>query len=152
MLLVGGGAVNFHGYKRHSADVDFWIGLNPENLQRLRSVLSEMGYRLDDFPDPVKKGEQNISVKISPEMEIELNTRFNPGKSFDDAYADSEITHIESVEVAKYRVLSYDDLISSKVRSKRPKDLLDIRELKRIRGESDRPKVFQPHCTTTCFE
>lgn len=25
MLLVGGGAVNFHGYQRHSADVDFWI-------------------------------------------------------------------------------------------------------------------------------
>lgn len=25
MLMVGGGAVNFHGYQRHSADVDFWI-------------------------------------------------------------------------------------------------------------------------------
>ena len=25
MLLVGGGAVNFYGYQRHSADVDFWI-------------------------------------------------------------------------------------------------------------------------------
>ena len=24
-LMVGGGAVNFHGYQRHSADVDFWI-------------------------------------------------------------------------------------------------------------------------------
>ena len=25
MIMVGGGAVNFHGYQRHSADVDFWI-------------------------------------------------------------------------------------------------------------------------------
>jgi hypothetical protein len=25
MLMVGGAAVNFHGYQRHSADVDFWI-------------------------------------------------------------------------------------------------------------------------------
>ncbi|WP_205623560.1 hypothetical protein [Anditalea andensis] len=24
MIMVGGGAVNFHGYQRHSADVDFW--------------------------------------------------------------------------------------------------------------------------------
>ena len=23
MLMVGGGAVNFHGYQRHSPDVDF---------------------------------------------------------------------------------------------------------------------------------
>ena len=25
MVMVGGGAVNFHGYQRHSADVDFWL-------------------------------------------------------------------------------------------------------------------------------
>ena len=25
MLMVGAGAVNFHGQQRHSADVDFWI-------------------------------------------------------------------------------------------------------------------------------
>ncbi len=25
MIMVGGGAVNFYGYQRHSADVDFWI-------------------------------------------------------------------------------------------------------------------------------
>jgi hypothetical protein len=29
MLLVGGGAVNFHGYQRHSADIDFWIEPTP---------------------------------------------------------------------------------------------------------------------------
>lgn len=23
LLMVGGGAVNFHGYQRHSADIDF---------------------------------------------------------------------------------------------------------------------------------
>jgi len=25
MLMIEGAAVNFHGYQRHSADVDFWI-------------------------------------------------------------------------------------------------------------------------------
>jgi hypothetical protein len=34
MLLVGGGAVNFHGYQRHSADIDFWINPTAENLVR----------------------------------------------------------------------------------------------------------------------
>ncbi len=38
MLLVGGGAVNFHGYQRHSADINFWIELTPENLDRLKST------------------------------------------------------------------------------------------------------------------
>ncbi len=35
MIMVGGGAVNFHGYQRHSADVDFWIDTSEENLKNL---------------------------------------------------------------------------------------------------------------------
>ena len=66
MLLVGGGAVNFHGYQRHSADVDFWIDTSPENLKNLLLVVNDMGYQLDDFPDQVKKQEQNISIKFTP--------------------------------------------------------------------------------------
>ena len=38
MLLVGGGAVNFHGYQRHSADVDFWVDATPRNFGRLLTV------------------------------------------------------------------------------------------------------------------
>jgi hypothetical protein len=33
MILVGGGAVNFHGFQRHSADIDFWIDVSEENLR-----------------------------------------------------------------------------------------------------------------------
>lgn len=35
MIMVGGGAVNYHGYRRHSADVDFWIDTYADNLIRL---------------------------------------------------------------------------------------------------------------------
>jgi hypothetical protein len=135
MLMVGGGAVNFHGYQRHSADVDFWIDLRKENLDQLKKALTEMGYAFDDFPEEVKQAEQNISIKISPMQEIELITRFNPGKTFDEAFASAEITMLNGLEVAKYRVLSYEDLINSKVKSNRPKDLLDIQQLKQLRGE-----------------
>lgn len=33
----------------------------------------------------------------------------------------------------KYRILAYDDLITNKIKSGRPKDLLDVQELQRIR-------------------
>lgn len=135
MLMVGGGAVNFHGYQRHSADVDFWIDIRQENLDKLKVVLNEMGYALDAFPEEVKQAEQNISIKISPVQEIELITRFNPGKTFDEAFDGADITTLNQLEVAKYRVLNYEDLINSKVKSSRPKDLLDIHQLKQLRGE-----------------
>ena len=76
MLMVGGGAVNFYGYQRHSADVDFWIDTTPSNLVALREALNELGYEFDDFPEDVKRGQQNISIKISPVIDIELITSF----------------------------------------------------------------------------
>jgi len=66
LVMVGGAAVNFHGYQRHSADVDFWIDATEENFKKLISVFNEMGYEIDDFPQSVKNKEQNISIKFSP--------------------------------------------------------------------------------------
>ena len=61
LVMVGGGAVNFHGYQRHSADVDFWIETTDKNFKNLINVFNEMGYEIDDFPEKVKLQEQNIS-------------------------------------------------------------------------------------------
>lgn len=133
MLMVGGGAVNFHGYQRHSADVDWWIDLSPENLERLLEVFQKMNYDIDEIPEAVKKGEQNISLKFSPAgLYVELITQFSVNKSFDEAYEEAEITQINNEPVIRWRVLSYEDLITSKIKSNRPKDLLDIQELQRI--------------------
>ncbi len=134
VLLVGGGAVNFHGYQRHSADIDLWIDPSAENFARLVEVLRAIGYELDQLPSAVLHQEQNVSVKISPDMEIEIITRFNAGKSFDEAWDGSESSILAGEPVAIYRILSYEDLISSKLRSARPKDLLDVQQLRRKRG------------------
>ncbi|AKA35315.1 nucleotidyl transferase AbiEii/AbiGii toxin family protein [Flagellimonas lutaonensis] len=131
MIMVGGGAVNFHGYQRHSADVDFWIDTADENLEKLIKVFDEMGYQIDDFPDQVKNREQNISVKFSPvDLNLELITNFSVNKSFEEVFDSSEIVTVDNG--LTWRVLSLTDLISSKLKSSRPKDLLDIQELRRI--------------------
>ena len=133
MILVGGGAVNFHGYQRHSADVDFWIDVTNENLEKLVKVFNEMGYEIDNFPAEVYNREQNISIKFSPaEMDLELITRFSINKPFDEAYKECEKVEILGLEFMKWRVLSYDDLILSKINANRPKDLLDIQQLQKI--------------------
>ena len=137
--MVGGGAVNFHGYQRHSADVDFWIDMSEENLSKLLMVFNEMGFDLHEFPIAVIQQEQNISIKFSPvDLDLELITKFDVNKSFEEAFLDSQQVIIGDVKILKYNVLSLDDLITSKVKAGRPKDLLDILELKRIH-ESDLP-------------
>ena len=133
LIMVGGGAVNFHGYQRHSADVDFWISTTDENLEKLKTVFKAMGYELEAFPDTVKKGEQNISVKFSPnDLTLELITRFAISKSFDEAYQAAELVTLDETPVLRWRVLSYNDLIESKKRAARPKDILDIQQLQKL--------------------
>lgn len=134
MIMVGGGAVNFHGYQRHSADVDFWIETTPENFKNLIVVFNEMGYEMDDFPEKVKNQEQNISIKFSPEdLNLELITKFSVNKSFNEAYKDAEIVMKDEIQFLKWNVLSFDDLITSKIKSGRPKDLLDIQQLQEVK-------------------
>ena len=133
MLMVGGGAVNFHGYQRHSADVDFWIETTDENFKKLVAVFNEMGYEIDDFPENVKKQEQNISVKFSPaDLDLELITKFSVNKTFAEAFENSEEVQVNDNLFLKWNVLSLEDLIISKIKANRPKDLLDVKQLREI--------------------
>lgn len=134
MLLIGGGAVNFHGYQRHSADIDFWVEPVPENFERLVPALRQAGYDIDRLPDAVLRAEQNITLKMSPDLDLELITFLRPGFTFEEAWSRAEPAVLAGEPVTRYRVLAYPDLIESKLRSARPKDLLDIHELKRRKG------------------
>lgn len=133
LLMVGGGAVNFHGYQRHSADVDFWIETTDSNLEKLVNVFCEMGYEISHFPEEIKEQRQNISVKFSPtDLDLELITKFEIGKSFSEAFNEAVTVEISGNQVLKWKVLSLNDLLESKRRAARPKDLLDIQQLKSL--------------------
>lgn len=138
MLMVGGGAVNFHGYQRHSADVDFWIERSSENLLQLSKALEALGFEKPNFPPEVLDGERNISLKFSPEsLHIELITRFLSALPFDQAYEEAEKVEYYAGTLMRWRVISFDHLIESKLKSGRPKDLLDVQELLRRRADRD---------------
>lgn len=133
MLFIGGAAVNFHGYQRHSADVDIWIETTEENFKKLVIVFNEMGYEILDFPPDVKNKLQNISVKFSPDdLDLELITNFDVNKTFDQAYQESEVVIVNDNEFLRWNVLSLEDLITSKIKANRPKDLLDVQQLREI--------------------
>lgn len=134
MIMVGGGAVNFHGYQRHSADVDFWIDTSNDNMSKLIEVFDKMGFEIEKFPKEVTDQKQNISIKFSPyDLDLELITRFSVDKTFEEAYLESEEEVIKGQKLLRWRVLSYEDLKTSKIKSNRPKDILDIQQLELIR-------------------
>jgi hypothetical protein len=135
MLLVGGGAVNFHGYQRQSPDLDFWMEPDPENFTKLSLALRSLGYDVDTFPPKVLHAEQNITLQMSPGLDVEVITFLKPGFTFDEAWVRAVQVELAGEPVMLYRILAFEDLISSKLSAGRPKDLLDIQELKRRRSK-----------------
>ena len=113
--------------------MDFWIETTAENFSKLIRVFRKMGYEIDHFPEKVINREQNISIKFSPaDLNLELITNFQLGKRFNEAFAQSEKVVIKEYGIYKWNVLNLNDLLESKKRASRPKDLLDILELKSI--------------------
>lgn len=140
MLLVGGVAVNYYGYKRHSADIDFWIDPGTENMTRMLNAFKSMGYKIEKWPEEVTNQKQNISVKISPGLELELLTNFNPGVSFDEAFKKSVVVKKGNQKKIQWNVIAFDDLINSKISSSREKDRLDIQILQKISSDRKQEK------------
>ncbi len=62
-LIVGGLAVNAHGYERLTVDVDLVIGLERENIIRALRALGDVGYHMsipvtpEEFADPKRREE-----------------------------------------------------------------------------------------------
>jgi len=55
-------------------------------------------------------------------------------KTFEDAYSSSETVEINKNKLAKINILTISDLIESKIKAVRPKDLLDVQQLREING------------------
>ncbi len=60
---------------------------------------------------------QNISIKFTQDIELELITRFSINKSFDQAYKDAIYVKKNEQNILYWRVLSYDNLITSKIKT-----------------------------------
>ncbi len=98
---------------------------------------NKKGNAMQSRTSGVKAGRQNISVKFSPaDFNLELITNFSVNKTFEEAFSQSETVTLEkNGKTLIWRVISLDDLIVSKLKSGRPKDLLDVQQLQRKNRE-----------------
>ncbi len=126
-IVVGGFAVNFHGYNRTTGDLDIWISKSDKNLQLLKEALAKLNFELPEEAITELKAERIITFS-EDECVIELMTRLNISKSipFDTAFERCALKKVNGLEV---KVISLNDLIEEKSRSKRYKDLDDLSKL-----------------------
>ncbi len=130
-IMVGGVAVNLHGYSRTTKDIDIWIKDTKENRQLLGLAFSKFGYEdinFEDFQFIPGWTDFNIGTGILIDILIEMEGL--KGYSFDECLQVASIAEIENVPVP---FLQINQLIENKRAVNRSKDQIDVMELEKIR-------------------
>lgn len=129
-LLVGGYAVNIHGYSRGTGDMDIWIRPTTNNVLRLTAAFEACGYEVEGLAAYAPQvPTQGLSLRVIDEPFIlDVMTHIN-GVTFEDAYAHHKTYDLEGLEI---HLIHRNDLVLNKLSSAREKDLADVRSLQYI--------------------
>lgn len=145
-VLVGGLAVQLHGYMRMTYDVDLVLAMNDENLAKFIEVAKSQGLA-PVIPVPIdslknaalidqwhrEKGMLAFALREPSVAGSVIDVLVRPDVSFERLSAEATEAQFMGKSI---RIASIDHLLEMKRIANRPKDQLDIAALEKIkRGE-----------------
>ncbi len=143
-LIVGGLAVNAHGFVRLTRDVDIVLALNPENASRGLNALLAIGYRMsipasaEDFANAEiredwRRTKEMVVLKLWSDEHRRTPVDIFVYEPFEFARELTVATILEVCPGLRAPVVSLPTLLQMKRDAGRPHDLIDIEELQRMR-------------------
>jgi hypothetical protein len=145
-VLVGGLAVQLHGFMRSTFDIDLVLAMNDENLARFIAVAKRYGL-VPSIPVPIdslrdanqieqwhrEKGMLAFALREPQVGGSVVDILVRPNVPFEQLMANAVAGELFA---QKIWIASIDDLITMKLIANRAKDQLDIAALEKIkRGE-----------------
>jgi predicted nucleotidyltransferase len=141
-VLVGGLAVNLHGFMRSTADMDILVEMSDENLKKVVSILKKNGFRVKQPVDPMRiadaktrqdwiRNKHMKAFNFYKEDELkEVDIIIESPVSFEEAK-----DGLNKVKIGRLtaNVISIDNLIKMKQGTQRDIDTLDIKKLRKIK-------------------
>ena len=131
-LLVGGFAVAFHGFIRATHDLDLWIKDEPQNLIKLKDILTKHGVEgldkirsFDLIPGFTQFPIGNAGFVVDPMKSLKAFSAYD----FDACFQRSVPGEFNGV---KFNVIGAKDLLKEKEATNRSKDIGDIEHLRSL--------------------
>lgn len=130
-MIVGGYAVNFHGYERNTSDLDIWVQPSKDNLEKIATAMHELGFDSD-------------SVNTIKGFDCNKPFLFHVGSKPEDVEVFNFVTGVEYKDAEPHRIpfkdetglqvyfISIRDLIVNKMLTGRTQDKLDVEMLQKI--------------------
>lgn len=142
-VVVGGVAVNLHGYSRTTMDLDILIDFDKDNVAALIAATKALGLKprvpvmLSDLADVDKRAqwvrEKNMVALLleNPHDPLEqLDVLIKEDADFDQVYAQCVKVELEDCAIS---LVDINDLIAMKEMAARQRDQLDVQALKKIK-------------------
>ncbi|RPI18044.1 MAG: hypothetical protein EHM58_06895 [Ignavibacteriae bacterium] len=129
-LVIGGYAVSFHSSPLFTEDIDIWINNTNRNAGKAFKALNEFG--IGNIPleeNELTNNDLVLQLGYRP-VRIDILTGVG-GLKFTDAYKRRDVGKFFNVNEVNY--LSYEDLIFTKTKAGREKDVIGLSWLKKHR-------------------
>jgi hypothetical protein len=142
-LVIGGIAVNLHGFSRATGDLDIMLSFDRENLEKFIDMINSLEFKprapvkIEELGDPIKvqmwEDEKNMKVfsvynplNVMEQVDIMIEDYID----FERAYDNREVLTAKNIRIP---VISIDDLITLKEKAGRERDKIDIKALRKIK-------------------
>jgi predicted nucleotidyltransferase len=125
--LVGGYSVILYGYSRTTGDLDLWVERTEENYLKIRKSFQEFGMPVFDMTEEnfLHHPLWDVFTFGVPPVAIDLMISLE-GFNFEEIYSRAILFKDEDLEI---RVIHKNDLIATKQKAGRSKDLDDLENL-----------------------
>lgn len=131
-ILVGAYALAAHGYPRATMDIDIWLMPSLKNAEAVVRALKRFGSPSHGLTiEDLQHDDMVFQIGVAPRR-IDLLTGAT-GLTFAAAQANAIVRNVDGIDL---KVLSIDDLIVNKRATGRPKDRIDVDELKKLKGDT----------------
>lgn len=142
-IMVGGVAVNFHGWQRMTDDIDIWVDDTAENRKHLRSAFREYGFGDIEALERIQfiAGWTDFNLTSGTRIDLMSSIKGLESYAFDECFQLASIADIYGVKIP---FLHINHLLEAKKATNRSKDQLDIIELNKIiqisKGKDEHPE------------
>ncbi len=140
-LVIGGAAVNLHGYVRVTYDLDLFIALDELNIKKFANAMKTLNFKpkipveIEELGDS-KKREQWIkekNMKVFSLVDIDtddiIDIMIMDYLQFNESYKEKKVVRIKDIEIP---LASIKDIIKLKEVAGRAKDIIDLKVLLEI--------------------
>jgi len=124
-LVVGAYAMGNFGYTRSTHDIDLWVNKSEGNAKKICDALEEFGIPFTVEPDDFMAKDSVLQIGIAP-YRIDILTDID-GIDFEHAWENKVDGVILGVQTS---IIGLKDLMLNKSSTNRPKDKLDMVQLK----------------------